>query len=143
MSRIGPIIVIEDDPDDRQMLKDVFQQLRVKNELRFFDNCPDAYDYLKVTSDKPFIIFSDINLPKMTGAELKKLINKDDKIRRKSIPFVFLTTTSDHQSVLDSYESLSQGYFTKPNTFQNLVTMVEMILNYWKIARHPNPNLLG
>jgi CheY-like chemotaxis protein len=139
--RLGPIIIIEDDPDDQDILREVFHSLKVPNELKFFSQCDDAYQYLDTTTDKPFIVFSDINLPKMSGAELKHKINEATHIRRKSIPFVFLTTTSAHEAVLDAYESLAQGFFTKPNDIQSLRKMVEMILNYWKLSRHPNPNL--
>jgi CheY-like chemotaxis protein len=102
----------------------------------------DAYHYLETTTDKPFLIFSDINLPIMSGADFKRKLNEVEKIRRKSIPFVFLTTTSNHAAVLDAYESLAQGFFTKPNNMDSLRKMVEMILNYWKISRHPDPNLI-
>jgi CheY-like chemotaxis protein len=140
--RLGPIVIIEDDQDDQDILKEVFISLKVPNELKFFNLCDDAYNYLKTTTDKPFIIFSDINLPKMSGAQLKKLLNENVAIRRKSIPFVFLTTTSAHEAVLDAYESLAQGFFTKPNDIESLKRMIQMILDYWKISRHPNPNLI-
>lgn len=142
MARLGPIIVIEDDADDQELLKEVFNSIGVPNEVKLFNNCVEAYQYLEMTSDKPFIIFSDINLPAMSGTELKKKINENVAMRRKSIPYVFLTTTSEHGAVLDAYESLSQGFFTKPDNFAALKKMVEMILTYWKLAKHPNPNLL-
>ncbi|RYZ20559.1 MAG: response regulator [Chitinophagaceae bacterium] len=142
MARTGPIIVIEDDKDDRDLLAEVFQELKVINEVKYFDDCKDAYEYLKATKDKPFIIFSDINLPGMSGAELKRRINEDTGLRRKSIPYIFLSTTSSHAAVMEAYESLSQGFFTKPNNVTALRDMMGMILNYWKIARHPNPGLL-
>ncbi|GAA4338483.1 response regulator [Flaviaesturariibacter amylovorans] len=142
MARTGPIIIIDDDKDDRDLLAEVFASLEVINKLKFFESCTDAYTYLKTTRDKPFIIFSDINVPGMSGAELKRLINQDPALRRKSIPYIFLSTTTNHAAVLESYENLSQGFFSKPNDFKALVHMVEMILNYWKIARHPNADLL-
>jgi CheY-like chemotaxis protein len=140
-NRVGPIILIEDDPDDLYVLMDVFKDLQVPNELKCFTNPMDAYTYLQTTSDKPFIIFSDINMPQMSGADLKRKINENTQIRRKSIPFVFMTTTSAHEAVLDAYESLAQGFFTKPDNMEALRHMVEMILNYWKISKHPDPNL--
>ena len=140
-ARSGPIIIIEDDIDDQEIIKDVLQSLKVPNNLKFFSTCDDAYRYLDTTADKPFLIFSDINMPGMSGAELKRKINQAEHIRRKSIPFVFLTTTSAHGAVLDAYESLAQGFFTKPDNINSLKNMIEMILNYWKIARHPNPAL--
>lgn len=141
-SRVGPIIVIEDDQDDQEILKEIFQSLNVPNELLFFGRSEDAFAYLETTTEKPFIILSDINLPGMSGADMKREINKNTHVRRKSIPFVFLTTTSAHNAVMDAYESLAQGFFTKPNNMEALKHMIEMILNYWKISRHPDPNQL-
>jgi CheY-like chemotaxis protein len=140
MSRIGPILIIEDDLDDQDLMKDVFLSIGVPNELKFFQSCIDAYDYLATTQDKPFVIFSDVNLPKMSGAELKKKINANDELRRKSIPFIFLTTTSSDAAVLDAYDNLAQGFFTKPHDINSLKNMVGMILDYWKICKHPNPS---
>jgi CheY-like chemotaxis protein len=92
----------------------------------------------------PLLIYnftSTLYADDLQRAELKRKINEIPHIRRKSIPFVFLTTTSAHEAVMDAYESLAQGFFTKPNDVASLKNMIEMILNYWKISRHPNPNL--
>lgn len=142
MAVTGPIIIIEDDEDDIHIMEEVFKSMALPNTVLYFKDCEKVYAYLKTTRDKPFLIFSDINLPGMSGMELKEKINKDDEIRRKSIPFVFLTTTSNHNIVLESYELLSQGFFTKPDTIASIKNMMEMIFNYWKIAQHPNPSLL-
>lgn len=142
MAVAGPIIVIEDDEDDIHIMEEVFKTTSIQNQIIYFRKCEEVYEYLKTTKDKPFIIFSDINLPGMTGMELKRKINEDVSIRRKSIPFVFLTTTSDHGVVLESYEILSQGFFTKPDKIAGLKNMIEMIYNYWMIAKHPNAELL-
>jgi CheY-like chemotaxis protein len=140
--RIGPIILVEDDLDDQDLMKEVFKELGVENELKFFTSAIDAYDYLDSTTDKPFIIFSDVNLPRMSGAELKKKINQNDKLRKKSIPFIFLTTTSSHTAVAEAYDNLAQGFFTKPHDMKSLREMVNMILDYWKLCKHPNPALI-
>lgn len=140
--RLGPIVIIEDDPDDQVVLQEAFENLKVPNPLRFFNNGKDAYHYLDTTTEKPFLVFSDINLPGLSGAELKRQINSVTHIRRRSIPFVFLTTTSAHAAVMEAYESLAQGFFTKPNNMKSLEQMLEMILNYWKLSRHPDPNLV-
>ncbi|MGI8599853.1 MAG: response regulator [Chitinophagaceae bacterium] len=102
----------------------------------------DAYSYLRTTEEKPFLILSDINLPQMSGLELKIKIKENDKIRRKSIPFIFLTNTSSHTAILQAYENLAQGFFTKPQDMESLKEMIAMIINYWKVCNHPDPNLI-
>jgi CheY-like chemotaxis protein len=142
MARIGPIIIIEDDQDDQELMEEVFKSLGVQNQLKFFYSSMDAYSYLRTTEEKPFLILSDINLPQMSGIDLKKKINESEKIRRKSIPFIFLSTSSSHDAVLQAYENLAQGFFTKPQDMDSLKKMIEMILTYWKVCNHPDPNLI-
>jgi CheY-like chemotaxis protein len=138
MSRTGPIIIAEDDKDDQEIMNEVFESLSIKNKLLFFENGEDVLNYLRTTQDQPFIIISDINLSRMNGLELKKQINADESLRKKSIPFVFLTTSSDHVAILRAYEMMVQGYFKKENNFRQIQNSIRMIIEYWMICRHPN-----
>lgn len=74
MNKNGPIIVIEDDLDDQEMLKQVFKELNYPNKVIYFSEAHEALDYLIFTSLKPFIILSDINMPKLNGFQLRELI---------------------------------------------------------------------
>ena len=132
------IIVIEDDPDDQQILRDVFRELKVLNEIVFFADCDSAYGYLMSSSTNPFLIICDINLPRMNGVQLKEKIDATDFLRKKSIPFVFLTT-SDEQTTVDTAYRITnlQGYFKKGNTMQEIKRRVNCILEYWFEAVHP------
>ncbi len=84
MAKIVPIILIEDDPDDQELMEEVFKSLGVENQLKFFYSSMDAYSYLRTTEEKPFLILSDINLPQMSGLELKinlmKMIKSGGKV---------------------------------------------------------------
>jgi CheY-like chemotaxis protein len=138
MSKRGPIIIAEDDIDDRDLLREVFQSLNVTNELKFFDNGQQVLDYLLTTLDQPFIIISDVNLPLMSGTRLRQAINENEMLRRKSIPFVFLTTNVENDAVNKAYDMMVQGYFQKENSIDRIREVLGMILNYWKVCRHPN-----
>ena len=67
MNKTGPIIVIEDDSDDQELLVMVFKELGFKNEIIFFEDGEAALDYLIKSDVEPFIILSDINMPKLNG----------------------------------------------------------------------------
>ena len=81
MNKDGPIILIEDDLDDQGILSDVFKELNYENEIIFFSDSQEALDFLTATKVEPFIIFSDINMPKLSGAELREKVhnNEDDR----------------------------------------------------------------
>jgi len=89
MLRKGPIVIIEDDPDDQEILKEVFDEPQVMNQLKFCKNCPDSLTFLKTTQEQPFLIISDVNLPVTSGIEMRKKINENEHLKKKSIPFVF------------------------------------------------------
>jgi len=133
-----PIIIIEDDLDDQEVLRDVFEELQVTNELQFFDDCDKAFAHLMSLPEKPFLIISDINLPKTNGIELKQRIDTTDRLRQMAIPFVFLTT-SDAQQTIDAAYRINnlQGYFQKSHTMADIKRKVKLILDYWTEALHP------
>jgi CheY-like chemotaxis protein len=63
----GPVILIEDDPDDSFLLHEAFNKLDIKNEIKTFSTASQVLYYLETTKDKPFMILCDINLPGMKG----------------------------------------------------------------------------
>jgi CheY-like chemotaxis protein len=62
-NEIRTIIVLEDDADDHDILEAVLEDLNIANKVVWFTRADEAYEYLKSTTDQPFIIFSDVNLP--------------------------------------------------------------------------------
>ena len=73
----------------------------------------------------------------MTGLELCREITNNTSLKIKSIPFVFLTTTSDQNVITQAYQMYVQGFFVKPTSISELKGMVKMIIDYWNICRHP------
>ncbi len=138
MAKTGPIIIIEDDIDDQEMLKEVFETIGVTNELRFFDNGLKALEHLRVTLDMPFLILTDVNLPVMNGIELRREIIKDENLRKKSIPYIFLSTSDDMVAIRKVYDMQVQGYFIKQNSYAGILNLMKMIVEYWKTCKHPN-----
>jgi CheY-like chemotaxis protein len=139
MSKTGAIIIIEDDKDDRDILVEVIGELQIENKLVLFDNCLAAFDYLKTTSDHPFIIFCDVNLPQQNGIDFKRQIDDDPYLRKKSIPFVFYSTSVAQYAVNEAYTQMTvQGFFQKPNSYEEIRHLVKLILHYWKHCKHPN-----
>jgi len=135
----GPIIVIDNDVDDQEVFEDVLKSLGVSNELVLLDNCNDALNYLKTTADQPFVIFCDVNMPGLSGIEFKRRIDDDQQLRRKSIPFVFYSTSVDQKTVNEAYTQMTvQGFFQKKNSIEAIKNGIRLILDYWSECKHPN-----
>ena len=135
----GPIVVVEDDIDDRELFHEIIGDLQISNKLVWFTNCEDAWHYLKTTSDQPFIIFSDVNLPKQNGIEFKRQIDADAELRRRSIPFVFYSTSVAKEWVDRAFTEMTvQGFFKKGDKYDQIKKDIRLIIDYWKTSKHPN-----
>ena len=136
----GPVIIIEDDIDDRVLLKDVFEELKYPNELFFFEDGHTALEFLNGIGDDivPFVILSDINLPKLDGFQLRDQIKVDAKLQIKCIPYLFFSTAVSQKAVVDAYSASVQGFFVKQNSFAELKKTISVIMEYWKRCVSPN-----
>jgi CheY-like chemotaxis protein len=135
----SPIIVVEDDPDDQAILSDILNELEIPNKLIWFTNGPDAFHYLKATPEQPFIIFSDVNLPGQSGIEFKRSIDNDKELRKKSIPFVFFSTSVNKNAVNEAYTKMTvQGFFQKSDKYGEIKKTIKLIMDYWYLCKHPN-----
>ena len=131
MNKNGPIIIIEDDLDDQEILGNVFIELNYDNEIVFFADATKALDYLTNTEVEPFIIFSDINMPKLSGLELRAKVHENEDLRLKSIPYLFFSTSAEQQHVVDAYSKSVQGFFIKPTEYNEIKDVIHTIVTYW------------
>jgi CheY-like chemotaxis protein len=138
MNKGGPIIIIEDDMDDQEILSEVFAELEYKNEIVFFPDGEQALEYLVSTEVEPFIIFSDINMPKLGGMELRAKIHENEDLRLKSIPYLFFSTSAEQRNVVDAYSKSIQGFFVKPTSYHEIKETIRTIVSYWTACVSPN-----
>ena len=138
MNKTGPIIVIEDDSDDQELLNEVFKVLDFKNEITFFGDGEQALDYLLKSEIEPFLIMSDINMPKLNGLELREKIDTNEDLRLKCIPYLFFSTSGEQKHVVDAYSKSVQGFFVKPHSFDKLKRIIKIIIEYWQECESPN-----
>jgi CheY-like chemotaxis protein len=134
----GPVIVIEDDSDDQVVLEEVFKKLGYKNKIVFFTDGQEALDFLNRTDVIPFLILSDINMPKLDGFALRSKIHTDAQLQVKCIPYLFFSTAANQKAVVDAYSMSVQGFFQKPDSYVELEKTISIIMQYWKRCVAPN-----
>ena len=138
MNKTGPIIIIEDDADDQEILQEIFDKLAYKNKIMFFADGHDALEFLDKTDLQPFLILSDINMPKINGFELRNKVFTNEQLHIKCIPYLFFSTTATKKTVIDAYALSVQGFFVKPNSMQGLELTIKRIVEYWQECIAPN-----
>jgi CheY-like chemotaxis protein len=138
MNKTGPIIIIEDDLDDQDILTDILKELNFKNEVIFFADSVKALEYLAHTDIEPFLVLSDINMPKLNGIELREKVHNNEDLRLKSIPYLFFSTSAEQKHVIDAYSRSIQGFFIKPTSYEKLKNTMRKIVEYWQECESPN-----
>jgi CheY-like chemotaxis protein len=138
VNKTGPIIIIEDDLDDQDILTDILEELNYINEVLFFSDSSQALDFLTNTDVEPFIVLSDINMPKLNGMALREKIHNNEDLRMKSIPYLFFSTSAEQKHVIDAYSRSIQGFFIKPNNYGELKSTIKKIVEYWQECVSPN-----
>lgn len=130
MDKTGPIIIIDDDLDDQDLLRELFTELNLQNEVLFFPDGESALEYLTNPTIRPFLIISDVKMPRMDGFELRKLVASKSEHTRTT-PFLFFTTGSTAQVLNAAYVNSVQGIFQKPVRYSDWKETITNIVQYW------------
>ena len=138
LNKQGPIIVIEDDRDDQEVLTDIFYDLNYKNKVLFFNDGQAALNHINQSKDLPFLILSDINMPKLNGFALREKLKTDARLSNKCIPYLFFSTAVNQKHVIDAYSQSVQGFFVKEASMTELKKTIRAIMEYWRRCAAPN-----
>ncbi len=131
------ILVADDDPDDRSLIRDAFDENRVSIPIEFVKDGEELMDYLHRrgayghlrNAPLPGIILLDLNMPRKDGRTVLNEIKADKVLQR--IPVVVLTTSSADEDILGTYDLGVRSFITKPTTFEALGEMVKTLTHYW------------
>jgi len=141
---LRPILVVEDDPVDREMIELAFTRAGVGNPVVTVSDGREALDYLKAAErcndrreqDVPVVIVLDLDMPRMGGHALLSLLRAEPALAL--IPVVVLTTSQFDQDLLRSYTLGANSCITKPGDFEQLIEIARAIGHYWcRINRLP------
>lgn len=129
------IMLVEDDPGDRKLIKGALLKQKIGNEVIVAESGEDALDYLANSKagngeyPSPDLILLDLNMPGMGGKEFLRRIKNDDAT--DTIPVVILTTSDSEKDILESYKLHAAGYIKKPLSLQGFLDVMESLEDYW------------
>ena len=140
------ILLVEDNPADARLIKEVFKDTKTKNRLYVVKDGVEAMAFLNqeleyVDIPRPDVILLDLNLPRKDGREVLKELKEDTVLKR--VPIVILTTSSAEEDIIRTYNNHANCYITKPVDFDQFLKVINSIEDFWlSVVKLPS-NLNG
>lgn len=125
--------MVEDDPSDREIFSIALEQVDdVDTEM--FPCGSDMLERLE-SGDVPDVVFLDLNLPDMNGAEIIARIR--ELPATATLPIVVLSGTTDLDRVDHAYSNGANVYFEKPASITATVNLFIHARDHWSRALLP------
>jgi len=128
-----PILLVEDNPNDVELTLLAFKKVNIANDVVVAHDGVEALAHLLPTDGrtalKPSVVLLDLNLPRVDGLEVLRQLRADDRTRY--LPVVVLTSSSEQQDLVASYDLGANSYVTKPVVFAEFVDAAANLGVYW------------
>lgn len=143
--RVPVILLVEDDPADRELTRRALVGSGIDVDLRIVLNGEEALDYLyrkrkyqnPEKSPTPDLILMDLNMPGMDGRQVLQRLKGDPQW--ETIPIVVVTTSSRREDVVASYQLGCKSFVTKPMDMDQFTEAIHRLGEYWfKVVTLPN-----
>lgn len=135
------ILLVEDNPGDVRLTREVLRDAKVLNEIHVAADGEVAMDFLHrrgrfADAPRPDIILLDLNLPKKNGIEVLQEIKADPALQ--SIPVVVLSTSAADADILKTYNLHANCYITKPVDLDQFIAIIGAVETFWlSVVRLP------
>ena len=139
------ILLVEDNPDDEALTMRALKQSKLANEIVITRDGNEALEFMFGTgkfegrdvSHTPAVVLLDLKLPKLSGLEVLERLRADP--RTKLVPVVVLTSSSEDEDMLRSYQLGANSYVRKPVVFGKFADAVSQLGLYWVLLNQLPP----
>jgi CheY-like chemotaxis protein len=134
MKSRNPILYVEDDEVDAQMVKNAFEDLKIPNPLFLAEDGEKGLLALR-ERQKFSLILLDLNMPRMNGFEFLTAVKQAEDLRH--IPVVILTSSVDEKERKRCFGLGAAGYLVKPVEYSRLIELIKTLHQYWTLSELP------
>lgn len=124
------ILIADDDEDDILLVKSALEDCGYNGRVDFVENGISLLDFLiKNTNNLPDLVLLDLNMPKKDGREVLIEVRANEALKR--LPMIVFTTSKSPEDIKTCYANGANCYLSKPSSFDDLVTTMEKITQFW------------
>ncbi|MEX2499633.1 MAG: response regulator [Wenzhouxiangellaceae bacterium] len=133
------ILLVEDNPDDAELTRIAFEEVKITNKLVIAHDGVEALEMLLGENPiKPAMILLDLKLPKLNGIEVLRRLRNDDRTRLT--PIVVLTSSREQRDLVESYQLGANSFIQKPVDFEQFVEAARQLGLYWLVLNQSPAN---
>lgn len=135
LNRPMRLLLVEDTYSDELLFRKAVEKSAVPVEITVISEPEKVMDFLEYNSDrdtKPDLLILDINMPRLNGIALLKIIK--GRAELKSLPVIMLTNSIRSKDMRDSYDNFANGYVQKNSDLLEFFEDMDLILQYWSRA---------
>ncbi len=133
------ILHVEDDLGHALLIRRALEGVPFACDVKLVTDGQTAVNYLNhlnefvnpASSPRPALVLLDLNLPKIKGLDVLKLIKRSEDLR--GIPVVILTTSDSKEDMRLSYKNHADNFITKPGSYSELVKLLHQVVEEFLI----------
>jgi CheY-like chemotaxis protein len=137
------ILMVEDNPDDVDLTLIAFKNSHLANEIVVARDGVEALDYVfargahagRDSRQVPAVVLLDLKLPRVDGLEVLRELRAAERTRH--VPVVVLTSSSEQEDVVRSYDLGANSYVRKPVDFGQFLEATKQLGLYWLVLNEP------
>jgi CheY-like chemotaxis protein len=136
MPEIPPILYVEDEENDVLLVRMAFDRSGIENRLDVATDGQEAIDYLRSSlqgadgqTRLPRLILLDLNLPKMNGFEVLRLVRQE--LRLTDLPVVIFSSSEQPPDRSRGKDLGADEYFVKPGSLPEIVEIARVMKERW------------
>ncbi len=145
----SPILVVEDDTNDRSLIEMAFRENGATGPIQFVSDGEEAIAYVmgegkyadRLLYPYPRTITTDLEMPRGDGFMVLEHLkaNPDWAV----IPTVVLSSSTDADDIKRAYLLGAHSYHVKPNGFEALCQQLKILCSYWSTCAFPEVDHTG
>ncbi|QSW88836.1 hypothetical protein J0383_21680 [Flavobacterium endoglycinae] len=139
MNKQGPIVLIEENKENRLLFEQIFTGMELENGLLCFATFAEAQRHIISEKIKPFLLFSNVL---QFSEDHKQSSHQKNMFLKLKCPCFYFSILFTQCFVVDSSSIPAKSYFTAPYNENKFTEVINSIVRSWQVKKDKKKPLL-